>query len=216
MTLLPSFLLFYIFDYIHTDMKYLFFNIDKKKQLSINMIMNTMYHDLYNNILLSKLFLNNIIDTSIENEDIYTLLWLHEKNGLPNNICNISAQKGKLKVLSCFSDYGYYHDEYISILAAEGNHKNILEWMIENNMNMSKETLYVVAENGNLELFKMLYKTKNFPIDDEILNFAAAFGHLEILKFIYEKYRKLNNDVKIYAIVNEYNDILSWLNQMNI
>ncbi len=156
-------------------------------------IINHSFTDLIiesDNLELFKLYAiydkNNIIDILAKQGAIKILEYAHE-NGCPwdETTCRYAAQYGHLDCLRYAHENGCTWDKFTCRLAAECGHLNCLSYAYENGCPWDKNTCLLATNYGHLDCLRYAHEN-GCSWDVNTCQNAARSGHLDCLRYAHE------------------------------
>ena len=133
-------------------------------------------------------------------------------------IINAAAKNGGLECAKWICTYVGYDcvTRDTGIVAAEGGHLNILEWLHTEYDQLRAGYSRVLCANaaygGQLEVIKWLHE-KGYGWSSTACECAAQYGHLEVLKYLHENRCHWNKYACYRAVKNGHLEVLRYLHE---
>jgi hypothetical protein len=139
------------------------------------------------------------------------LTWIYSCAALCGHLNIIQWATNKKIVVGEFGDTG----DMACVLnaAAEGGHRETLDWLRNNGFKWDSFTIAGAAKGGHLEIVKWL-RTEGCDWSANVYVQAAKYGHLEIIKWAHANGLSLGRfDLSGYAAKRGNREILEWVRE---
>lgn len=122
-----------------------------------------------------------------------------------------AAATGNLPKLQSLKDEGYQYLDGIAEVAASYNRPEVLQWMIEEKVDIDPVTIANICVHYKFKDLLVLLEKQDILPDVDGLNLGAGNGDLELLKY-YAKLNLLpNHDGAWFALAEGQHDTARWL-----
>lgn len=149
-----------------------------------------------------------------DNDEMIELLY---ENSCPiyEELCDIFAEKGNLKMLKWAKEKGFKLSTVTFSFAPLGNNIEMLEWLYENSCPYNSHPYYWAVLKNNITLLEW-FKNKNFPKSRDSCRLAANKGYLMVLIWLLDNEFYYDETVSLEAGRGNNLDVLKYLDQRGI
>ena len=212
---LPMSMIHHIFDtYLGSDYKLLIHkegstDEDRRKVLSIELMMISGMEDYFRGVLLSRKFKVILCDEACKRGYVGTLKWAHE-NGCPwdTDTCRYAAKFGHLHCLQWAHENGCPWDTDTCRYAAEFGHLHCLQWARENGCPWNTDTCRYAAKNGHLNCLQWAHEN-GCQWNVDTCAYAARNGHLHCLQWAHENGCPWDRDICLHNASSV--EVFTWI-----
>ncbi len=127
------------------------------------------------------------------------------------DVCLAAATHGHLAALKWARAEGAYWGDNTFAAAAQGGHRHILQYMIQQKAPHDEQVCSMTAARGDLDTLRWLLEEHNFPCGVQTFASATSAGHLHIIQYLHQLGCIWPGDVLSNAARSGNVDLLQWM-----
>ena len=118
---------------------------------------------------------------------------------------------GNLDLIKILYNSGIYPDRNCINYAIDGNHINIIEWLVEIKFEINETHLYDCIKRDRLIIFKKIFNECYNLNVNSIFNYVILSNKIFFITFIYLNYPKINIDNIFCAFQTKNKIVIEWI-----